>query len=219
VAGRPGVPPGQPPYGETVNDGGYAPVIRADEVPVARSPRPPRLRTEEGDAARGGPIGESRPEPLPGSGEPAFIYREPGPPGALPGADLDTAYGPDDPAYGPPSPDWYTRDREAEQEAAAAAVVRELRDARGPFEPPRHQGGSGQELAPYQPVGYESPDAGEDDPIGGGTKALDQIKDFYLTAEAIGPENLDRHLEQLLERQRQLITEYFTETGLQENPR
>ena len=183
-------------------------------MPVARPSRPhrlPRPGAEEGDAAPGGPPRGSRPEPLPASGEPAFIYREPGPPGgpgALPGEDRDTAYGPDDPAYGPPSAEWYTRDVQAGQEEAAE----ELRDARGPFEPPKHQGGSMPEPAPYQPVGYEPPDAG-------GTKALDQIKDFYLTAEAIGPENLDRHIEELLERQRQLITEYFTETGVQENAR
>jgi hypothetical protein len=196
-------------------------VIRAGETPVPRPSRPPRLRAEEGDAGAGGPLRGSRPEPSPGSGEPAFIYREPGPPGgpgALLGEHPDTEYGPDDPAYGPPSLEWYTRDKRAGQEEAAAAAASQLRVARGPFEPPSHQGGSGQELAPYQPVGYELPDAGEDEPIGGGTKALDQIKDFYLTAEAIGPENLDRHIEQLLERQRQLISEYFKETGLQENP-
>jgi hypothetical protein len=194
-------------------------VIRAGEMHV---PRPSRLRAEEGDAGPGGRPRGSRPEPPPGSGDPAFIYREPGPPGspgALPGEGPDTAYGPDDPAYGPPSLEWYARDKRAGQEEPADAAASELRVARGPFEPPSHQGGAGQELAPYQPVGYELPDAGEDDPIGGGTKALDQIKDFYLTAEAIGPENLDRHIEQLLERQRQLISEYFKETGLQEKPR
>jgi hypothetical protein len=193
-------------------------VIRADEAPAPpRPPGSPRLRAAKQDVGPGRPgrgNQPSRPEPLTGSGEPAFIYREPGPPGA-PAQDPDVPYGPDDPAYGPPSPEWYARDKQDGQERTAG----ELEHARGPFEPPRHQGGSGQELAAYQPAGYEPPGAVEDDPIGGGTSALDQIKDFYLTAEAIGPENLDRHIEELLERQRQLISDYFKEAGLQETPR
>ncbi len=42
----------------------------------------------------------------------------------------------------------------------------------------------------------------------GGTK-LDQIKDLYLTAEAIGEDALNKHFEQVSDRQRQLIKEYF----------
>jgi hypothetical protein len=38
---------------------------------------------------------------------------------------------------------------------------------------------------------------------------LEQIKDLYLTAEAIGEDALDRHFQQVSERQRQLIKEYF----------
>jgi hypothetical protein len=38
---------------------------------------------------------------------------------------------------------------------------------------------------------------------------MDQIKDLYLTAEAIGEDALDRHFQQVSERQRQLIKEYF----------
>lgn len=110
-------------------------------------------------------------------------------------------YGPDDPAYGPPSPEWYARDGQAGLEPGAGAAAAGVEYARGPFEPLRLQGESGQQLA------------------GGGTTALDQIKDFYLTAEAIGPGNLGRHIEELLERQRQLISEYFKEAGRQENPR
>lgn len=183
-------------------------MIRADEAPAPPLPASPRLRTAR--QARGNQ--PSRPEPLTRSGEPVFIYREPGPPG-VPGGlaqDPDVPYGPDDPAYGPPSPEWYARGKQDGLERTAG----ELEHARGPFEPARYQDGSGQELAAYQP-----PAAVEDDPIGGGTSALDQIKDFYLTAEAIGPENLDRHVEELLERQRQLISDYFKEAGLQETPR
>ena len=38
---------------------------------------------------------------------------------------------------------------------------------------------------------------------------LEQIKDLYLTAEAIGEDALERHFLQVSERQRQLIREYF----------
>jgi hypothetical protein len=40
---------------------------------------------------------------------------------------------------------------------------------------------------------------------------LDQIKDLLLTAEAIGERNLDKHFEQVSQRQRELIREFFKE--------
>jgi hypothetical protein len=42
---------------------------------------------------------------------------------------------------------------------------------------------------------------------------LDQIKDLYLTAEAIGEENLDKHFDQVSQRQRELIREFFERSG------
>lgn len=41
------------------------------------------------------------------------------------------------------------------------------------------------------------------------TAKMDQIKDLYLTAEAIGEDALDKHFELVSDRQRQLIREYF----------
>ena len=38
---------------------------------------------------------------------------------------------------------------------------------------------------------------------------LEQLKDLYLTAEAIGEQNVDRHFDELLAQQRELISEYF----------
>ena len=38
---------------------------------------------------------------------------------------------------------------------------------------------------------------------------LDQLKDLYLTAEAIGENRLDKHFDQVSERQRELIKEFF----------
>ena len=42
---------------------------------------------------------------------------------------------------------------------------------------------------------------------------LDQIKDLYLTAEAIGEDALDRHFDQVSQRQRELIREFFERSG------
>jgi hypothetical protein len=38
---------------------------------------------------------------------------------------------------------------------------------------------------------------------------LDKIKDLYLTADAIGEDALDKHFEQVSQKQRQLINEFF----------
>jgi hypothetical protein len=43
--------------------------------------------------------------------------------------------------------------------------------------------------------------------------ALGQIRDLYQTAEGVSQASLDRHFDELLERQRELITEYFQESG------
>ena len=111
------------------------------------------------------------------------------PPQESPQPEPDTAYGPDDPAYGPPSPGWYSSEDQAGQQAAE-----EPQPVRGVFEPLPNQG------------------------EGNGTPPLERIRKFYLTAEAISAENLDRQFGDLLERQRQLISAYFTEAALQEDP-
>jgi hypothetical protein len=148
--------------------GAYAYVIRDEEPPA------PRTRTT--DPGMRSSVSQPPPQEAPRP-EPA------------------TAYGPDDPAYGPPSAGWYSSEDQAEQPEAE-----EPQQARGVFEPPQNQGGSGQYPADDMPP-------------------LEQIRGFYLTAEAISAENLDRQFDQLLERQRQLISAYFTEAALQEDPR
>ncbi len=45
-------------------------------------------------------------------------------------------------------------------------------------------------------------------------KKLEQIKDLYLTAEAIGEEALVKHFDQLSQQQRSLIREFFEQAGL-----
>jgi hypothetical protein len=161
-------------------------------------------------------------------------------PAATPEVDPALAYGPDDPAYGPPGPDWYRRDEEraprtGDGESPAAA---EAPATRGPFEPlrPGDREGTGyadyqpadgdaaidhpdadrpeSEIPEYDPMDYEMSellDFGEPtDPEAG---ALGQIRDLYQTAETVSQASLDRHFDQLLERQRELISEYFEEAG------
>jgi len=60
---------------------------------------------------------------------------------------------------------------------------------------------------PYRPGHAEPPSADTQEKI-------EQIKDLYETAEAIGEEALVRHFEQLKTRQRSLIREFFEKAGL-----
>jgi hypothetical protein len=86
---------------------------------------------------------------------------------------------------------------------------------RGPFEPARSSQGP---VRPASVTGsVELPPADYQPPVPPPPRALppaaaaklDQIKDLYLTAEAIGPQALDKHFDQVSQRQRELITEFF----------
>jgi hypothetical protein len=102
-------------------------------------------------------------------------------------------------------------------------------ETRGPFEPLVSSGGP-------PPEGTRQPSSEQDaaDPAGtrkgrapagavrdegaeetahARARKLEQIKDFYLTAEAIGEQNVDKHFDQLLARQRELISEYFRQSA------
>jgi hypothetical protein len=48
---------------------------------------------------------------------------------------------------------------------------------------------------------------------------LDQLKELYLTAAAIGEDALVRHFEEVSQRQRALIREYFRAVRLRAQPR
>jgi hypothetical protein len=89
--------------------------------------------------------------------------------------------------------------------------------ARGPFEPVRPTapvagppGATPGDPAPVSNAAEESgtPGKGREMPPGAEEK-LDQIKDLLLMAEAIGEQNLDRHFDQVSQRQRELIREFF----------
>jgi hypothetical protein len=84
---------------------------------------------------------------------------------------------------------------------------------RGPFEPlvekPAHT--SDPDVA--EPITEEFPGLADDDPVGSADAALDRLKALHLTAEAVAPQTLDAHFDQLLERQRKLISEYLGQSG------
>jgi hypothetical protein len=109
---------------------------------------------------------------------------------------------------------------------------------RGPFEPPPGQprphepaeAEPGGNPAPYERLAEAGPatslsrgtpgsgggydDADGDSGYGSSEEKLEQIKDLYMTVEAIGDDNVDKHFDELLQRQRELISEYFKETGI-----
>jgi hypothetical protein len=62
----------------------------------------------------------------------------------------------------------------------------------------------------YRPTHAEPPSADTQEKI-------DQIKDLYLTAEAIGEDALGKHFDELHQRQRSLIREFFDKAGLGPN--
>lgn len=124
------------------------------------------------------------------------------------------AYGPDDPAYGPPDASWYERrkrerelEREREEEEFLAEAAEETPPARGAFEPRSQQPGSGA----AEPTSLDLLlDA--DDPTEHEQEPLDRVKDMYLAAEAVSDDDLDRRFEELLERQRKLVGAYFAQS-------
>ena len=192
-------------------DGGYAKVIRASDHPV----RP---------AGRARPPGFGRPaEPAPPAGAPdgVYVYRDTG---DQPGGPAVTGPGPggNDAAY------WYDLPGSA---AGAGAPTQPGEEARGPFEPlvsssdppgaARHAA-AGPDTAESAVRGSTPADQAPADSAAGDVPAesaydrarkLEQIKDLYLTAEAIGEANVDKHFDQLLAQQRELISDYFRQPG------
>ena len=208
-------------------------------------------------------------------------------------ADTSVAYGPDDPAYGPPVPGWSHEDRpvggfrgpaqpggvegvgtpepggvppkaeqvtpepvageqlkavplrsepiatdpvkteqvRAEQDRARQAepeqavtpppAAPDQPAVRGPFEPLVEHNGQTSAAAslPSDHPGtdadgrpYEFPGLDDDEPAGSADAALDRLKELHRTAAAVAPQSLDAHFDQLLERQRRLISEYINES-------
>ena len=184
--------------------GGYAPVIRATDHPV-----PPASAGRTGRTARpGGSDGPPDDE--------MYVYRDPS---ARAGYLADQRAQERDVAY------WY--------DLSAEPGVTEREETRGPFEPLLPSSGPPSRAARHQPsepdammatpaglAGHaQQPqpgaagDEGLEEPAHAQARKLEQIKDLYLTAEAIGEENVDKHFDQLLAQQRELISEYFRQSA------
>ena len=85
-------------------------------------------------------------------------------------------------------------------------------EARGPFEPLLSSGAPAAQPPPGDQV-WQPPDGPRDEgpevPAELRARKLEQLRDLYLTAEAIGEQNVDKHFDQILAQQRELISEYF----------
>ena len=127
--------------------------------------------------------------------------------------------GPNDPSY------WY----DLPGSGPAEETPHVSQETRGPFEPlvssadppgTARSSVAGPEAADGRGVdvrGAAGPDAasgapGQEDMAHAHARKLEQIKDLYLTAEAIGEANVDKHFDQLLAQQRDLISEYFRQS-------
>ena len=75
--------------------------------------------------------------------------------------------------------------------------------------PPGQQPPPGQAQRPADTARDESAEA----PERARARKLEQLKDLYLTAEAIGERNVDKHFDQLLAQQRELISDYFRQSA------
>ena len=144
----------------------------------------------------------------------------------------DTSGQADDPAMAAPAPGAAERDASYWYDLSGEDSAPVQEETRGPFEPlvsssgppaagiptpgaapatkapaapaARAEGRVGRHAAP-ETAGSD----GLEDSGAARARKLEQIKDFYLTAEAIGEQNVDKHFDQLLAQQRELISEYF----------
>jgi hypothetical protein len=109
--------------------------------------------------------------------------------------------------------------------AASAGPLREHRDGRVRVRDAPSEAEGERVRGPFEP--YAKPETGETAETGGtpvpspsaavqdqataepAVAKMDQIKDLYLTAEAIGEDALDKNFQLVSDRQRELIREYF----------
>ena len=207
VAGGPvarGTPAG--PYGTF--DGGYAQVIRATDYPAPPSSRirPPNAGRQAGPERPAGPADPASP-----ADTDVFVYRDTGGP-------------PDGPAAGSPVQDPAEHDAAYWYDLLAEDAAPRREQTRGPFEPLVSSGApAGPGAAPTGTAQAGTAQAGTgpagtgptspDDTAQARARPLEQLRDLYLTAEAIGEQNVDKHFDQILARQRELISEYFRQSA------
>ncbi len=178
-------------------DGGYAQVIRATDYPAG-----PDGRTRPPHPGRpAGPVGPASPAPADAD---VFVYREPSTPSAAPPA-------------GPPARDPAEHDTAYWYDLLSEDTTLRHEETRGPFEPLHSSSGTssgpGVAATGTDPAGTGPGQASSDDTAQARARNLEQLKDLYLTAEAIGEENVDKHFDHLLAQQRELISEYFRQAG------
>jgi hypothetical protein len=88
------------------------------------------------------------------------------------------------------------------------------RPAPVPFQMPEPVPAPGQRPASLPEEGGQGDVAARPEHAAAADAKLEQIKDLYMTAEAIGEDALGRHFDELRQRQQSLIREYFQEMGL-----
>jgi hypothetical protein len=111
---------------------------------------------------------------------------------------------------------------EPEQAVTPPPAAPDRPAVRGPFEPLVEHNGQASAAASLPAADhpgtdadgrpYEFPGLDDDEPAGSADAALDRLKELHRTAAAVAPQSLDAHFDQLLERQRRLISEYITES-------
>jgi hypothetical protein len=107
---------------------------------------------------------------------------------------------------------------EPEQAATPPPAPTDHHAVRGPFEPlvehDRQTSGATADHPATDEDGrpYEFTGLDDDAPAGSADAALDRLKELHRTAAAVAPQSLDAHFDQLLERQRRLISEYISES-------
>jgi hypothetical protein len=137
-----------------------------------------------------------------------YVYRDVSEPAPPPSPRRPAA---DDAAY------WY--------DLLAEDAAPQHEQARGPFEPllpsstPASEVGQQPSAEPEQGSRSEAGRDRQEAPEQARARKLEQLKDLYLTAEAIGEQNVDKHFDQLLAQQRELISDYFGQpAGAQPGP-
>jgi hypothetical protein len=143
----------------------------------------------------------------------------------------DTSGPPNHPAAASPGPSPDEHDAAYWYDLTGEAATPVLEQTRGPFEPlvsstgppgitPRPSSALDAAESDAEVAGSkerqgkpdEDGDDASEDPAHAQARKLEQIKDFYLTAEAIGEEAVDKHFDRLLAQQRELISEYFKQS-------
>ena len=97
--------------------------------------------------------------------------------------------------------------------AGSDAPAQVAEAGRGPFEPLVSSADPPGAARPDQAPDAAGPAGPSEETVADRARKLEQIKDLYLTAEAIGEANVDKHFDQLLAQQRELISEYFRQPG------